>query len=67
MDEVVDGEEKSCSPESSGRAGRRLARLETLDGVVGLLLLRLRTGSRGFNGDRRLKSVRTMGEIGERC
>jgi hypothetical protein len=55
VDEAVDGdgEEKdtSCSPESSGRTGRRLARL---DGVVGLLLLRLRTGSWRFNGDRRL-------------
>lgn len=64
MDEVVDGGEKhsSCSPESSCKAGRRLARL---DGVVGLLLLRLRTGRWCFNGDRRPELVKTMREIGE--
>ena len=53
--EAVDGEEKdtSCapSPESSGRTGRRLARL---DGVVGLVLQRLRAGSWCFNGEARL-------------
>jgi hypothetical protein len=63
VDEVVDGGEKysSCSPESSRRAGRRLARL---DGVVGLLLLRLRTASWRFN-DKKLEFVRTMREIGK--
>ena len=52
VDEVVEGEgnDTSGAPESSGRTGRRLARL---DGVVGLLLLRLRTGWR-VNGDGRL-------------
>jgi hypothetical protein len=52
--EAVDGEEKdtSCSPESLGRRGRRW--LARLDGAVGRLLLRLRTGSWSFNGDRRL-------------
>jgi hypothetical protein len=55
VDEAVDGEGKdtSCSPspESSGRTGRRFARL---DGVVGLLLQRLRAGSWCFKGDARL-------------
>jgi len=52
-EEVEDGEKEgsSCSPESSARTGRRLARL---DGVVGLLLLRLRTTRWRFNGDRKL-------------
>jgi hypothetical protein len=49
--EEEEEEDSSCSPESSGRTGRRLARL---DGVVGLLLLRLRATRWRFNGDRKL-------------